>query len=73
MREQFHVATGIPDRRKLTKADRALILLLHHPEWDDVSIVNELNTTAKQLARWTTFQLARREQDLSIVNTDRRT
>lgn len=67
MREQFHSTTGLAASRTTTKAERALILLANHPAWNDETIIAKLDTKAKQLARWPTFQLARREQDMSVV------
>jgi len=69
LRERFHSTTRIPRKSKPSKFDRALILLMSHPEWDDERIINELSTTAKQLAKWTMFQLARREQDRTLLES----
>ncbi|MCR9117766.1 MAG: hypothetical protein NXI22_12555 [bacterium] len=66
--DKFHVATKIPRNSQATNEERALILLLTHPEWDDAIIIDKLKTTPKQFARWPMFQLARREQDRSRVD-----
>ena len=62
LRQQLAEFEGRPPVRPLTRQDRAVILLVKHPDWGDSRIARELPTTEKQLQRWTNFQCARRQQ-----------
>lgn len=43
----------------LNKQERGLMLLLSHPDWVDTRIRQAVSTTEKQMARWSTYRLAR--------------
>ena len=60
LKRQFEEAFGIEAR--LNKEERGLILLLKHPEWSDERIRDALNTTDKQMARWSWYRRARAVQ-----------
>lgn len=44
---------------RISKEERAIELLLRHPDWSDAWIAKEVGTTVKQLARWSDFKYAR--------------
>jgi len=45
--------------RKQTKQDRAVVMLLNHPEWSDEQIAEAVPTTLKQLQRNVNFTALR--------------
>jgi hypothetical protein len=55
----FRVVTerveGRSDGRRVSKEDRAIEMLLNHPDWTDQQIAERLPTTAKQLQRWSNY------------------
>ncbi|MEN6451795.1 MAG: hypothetical protein ABFC96_14995 [Thermoguttaceae bacterium] len=62
LRREFERQTGYPAKVKETKDDRAVELLLRHPDWSDEQIAAELAATQKTMARWVRFKYARRSQ-----------
>lgn len=57
-RQAFEEAES-PSAGKQTKQDRAVVLLLHHPEWSDQQIAEAVPTTMKQLQRNTKYTTLR--------------
>jgi hypothetical protein len=54
--ERFEGTYGV---RRITKMERAIELLLQHPEWTDERIASHVPTTVKQLQRCTDFKALR--------------
>jgi len=52
-------AEGRYASRRARKDDRAIELLLNHPEWTDEQIAEQVPTTVKQLQRWSNFTILR--------------
>lgn len=55
--------------RRVGKEERALVLLLTHPDWSDERIRAELETTQKQMSRWSLYKYARIVQDRYIAES----
>jgi hypothetical protein len=55
MRRAYENSQGRGADRRVTKAEKALELLLRHPEWSDEEIAAQVPTTLKQLRRWTDY------------------
>ena len=53
-------ASLLCDNPKLTKQERAIVMLVHHPTWTDERIAKEVPTTTKQLQRNTDYAALRR-------------
>jgi len=49
--KQAYLNSSSEDEDVLTRPERAVLLLLHHPSWSDEQIASELPTTVKQLQR----------------------
>jgi hypothetical protein len=47
------------DTERLSKEERALVLLVQHPDWADDRIREAVGTTENAMKRWTTFNYAR--------------
>lgn len=47
---------------RLSNEDRALVLLVQHPDWSDDQIREAVGTTEKAMTRWSTFKYARLAQ-----------
>jgi hypothetical protein len=60
---RFYESSGILNPHKVTREQRGLIVLLGNPCWTDSQIRDVIGTTDKQMARWSTFKLARRIQN----------
>ena len=50
---------GRSDGRRVSKEDRAIEMLMNHPDWSDHQIAEELPTTLKQLQRWANYKVLR--------------
>jgi hypothetical protein len=50
---------GRSGSRRVTKEDRAIEMLMNHPDWSDQQIAKKLPTTAKQLKRWSNYKALR--------------
>jgi hypothetical protein len=64
LERQFRDKIGSIKITKETKENRAMEVLLKHPDWPDEQIVAEVGATMKSVARWTTYRYARRCQKL---------
>lgn len=61
LKQKFDAKFG--QTRRVGKEERALVLLLTHPDWSDERIRAELGTTLKQMNRWSLFKYARIVQE----------
>ncbi len=50
---------GSSDSRRVSKEDRAIEMLMNHPDWTDQQIAEQLPTTVKQLQRWSNYRVLR--------------
>jgi hypothetical protein len=50
------------EAKKPSKEERALVLLVQHPDWTDSEIREAVATTDKAMKRWSTFKAARAAQ-----------
>jgi hypothetical protein len=58
LKRHFNAEHGLPPE-KLNKETQGLLLLLEHPDWSDEQVRQAVHTTQKQMARWSTYNLAR--------------
>jgi hypothetical protein len=59
LRQQWELAEGNTNPKKLSREERALILLVNNPDWTDKKIREVIGTTVKQMKRWSNFNAAR--------------
>jgi hypothetical protein len=59
MRRAYEQSEGRGHERRVTRAERAVELLLQHPEWSNEEIAAHVPTTLKQLQRWSDFTVLR--------------
>jgi hypothetical protein len=64
LRRLFERQEGCMPGRKETREQRAMEVLLKHPNWSDEQIVAEVGATVKSVKRWPVFRYARRCQGL---------
>jgi hypothetical protein len=50
---------GSSGGRPVSKEDRAIEMLMNHPDWSDQQVAEQLPTTAKQLKRWSNYAALR--------------
>ena len=55
LRRAWEGIEGRKQERRMTKTEKAVELLLHHPEWSDERIAEQVPTTLKQLRRFTDY------------------
>ena len=58
-RRAWERSQGRGQQRRMTKEERAIELLLTHPDWSDQRIADSVPTTIKQLQRWTDYKSLR--------------
>jgi hypothetical protein len=59
LRRECEIAEGVAGQRCIGKEEQGTIMLVQHPDWTDEQIRRAVNTTAKQMQRWTIFKAAR--------------
>jgi hypothetical protein len=58
LKQQCAIKEGTYDEKKISKINKAIILLLKHPNWSKERIRDFLKTTDKQMMRWSDFNEA---------------
>lgn len=59
LRRESERFEGKVANRRVKKQERAIEVLLNHPDWTDEQVAAEVPTTVKQLGRWTDYQMLR--------------
>ena len=67
LRQQWELAEGNPNAKKLSREERALILLVHHPDWTDEKIRNVIGTTGETNETMVNIQCSESSTDALTV------
>ena len=62
LKREREIAEGSSEKRRISKDEQGLILLIKHPDWTDEQIREAVQTTSKQMKRWSTYNAARAAQ-----------